>query len=84
MIQSRRRNDPPPRPVTLSAAEDLGAFELAELWADRMAWPLDKRTPYDELAEPPTRTGVTWCWGRCPVRSPAPGCMPGLCSPSGT
>jgi hypothetical protein len=51
MIQSRKRSDPPPRPVTLSAAEDLGAFELAELWADRMAWPVDKRTPYDELAE---------------------------------
>jgi hypothetical protein len=31
MIQSRKRSDPPPRPVTLSAAEDLGPFELAEL-----------------------------------------------------
>jgi hypothetical protein len=51
MIQSRKRSDPPPRPVTLSAAEDLGPFELAELWADRMAWPVDERTPYDELAE---------------------------------
>ena len=51
MIQSRKRSDPPPRPVTLSAAEDLGAFELAELWADRMAWPLNERTQYDELAE---------------------------------
>jgi hypothetical protein len=51
MIQSCKRNDPPPRPVTFSAAEDLGAFELAELWADRMAWPVDGRTPYDELAE---------------------------------
>jgi hypothetical protein len=51
MIRSRRRSDPPPRPVTFRAAEDLGPFELAELWADRMAWPLDKRTPYDELAE---------------------------------
>jgi hypothetical protein len=51
MIQSRKRSDPPPRPVTLSAAEDLGPFELAELWADRTAWPIDERTPYDELAE---------------------------------
>lgn len=51
MIQSRKRNDPPPRPVTFSAAEDLNPFELAELWADRMAWPVDGRTPYDELAE---------------------------------
>lgn len=38
-------------PITLSAAEDLSPFELAELWTDRMAWPVDKRTPYDELAE---------------------------------
>ena len=51
MIQSRKRNDPPPRPVTFTAAEDLNPFELAELWADRMAWPVDGRTPYDELAE---------------------------------
>jgi hypothetical protein len=51
MIQTRKRSDPPPRPITLTAAEDLGAFDLAELWADRMAWPVDKRTLYDELAE---------------------------------
>lgn len=51
MIKSRERSDPPPRPVTLNAAEGLGAFELAELWADRMAWPLNERTQYDELAE---------------------------------
>ena len=51
MIQSRKRNDPPPRPVTFTAAEDLNPFELAELWADRIAWPVDGRTPYDELAE---------------------------------
>jgi hypothetical protein len=31
MIQSRKRNDPPPRPVTFTAAEDLNPFELAEL-----------------------------------------------------
>jgi hypothetical protein len=41
----------PERPVTFRAAEDLGAFELAELWADRMAWPVTERTAYDELAE---------------------------------
>jgi hypothetical protein len=51
MIQSRKRNDPPSRPVTFTAAEDLNPFELAELWADRMAWPVEGRTPYDELAE---------------------------------
>ena len=31
--------------------EVLGAFDLAQLWADRTAWPLNERTPYDELAE---------------------------------
>jgi hypothetical protein len=51
MIQSRKRSDPPPRPITFRAAEDLNPFELAELWADRGAWPVDERTPYDELAE---------------------------------
>ena len=42
---------PPPRPVTFRAAEGLGAFELAQLWADRTAWPIDERTQYDELSE---------------------------------
>jgi len=41
----------PSRPITFRAAEDLGAFELAQLWADRTAWPIDERTQYDELAE---------------------------------
>jgi hypothetical protein len=51
MIQSRKRSDPPQRPITFRAAEDLNPFELAQLWADRGAWPVDERTPYDELAE---------------------------------
>lgn len=51
MSQSRKRSDPPPRPITFRAAEELGAFELAELWADRTAWPIDERAAYDELAE---------------------------------
>lgn len=51
MIQSRKQNDPPQRPITFRAAEDLGAFELAQLWSDRLAWPVDERTQYDELAE---------------------------------
>jgi hypothetical protein len=29
----------------------MSAFELANLWADRLAWPIDDRTQYDELAE---------------------------------
>ena len=37
--------------ITFRAAEDLGPFELAQLWADRTAWPLDERTQYDELSE---------------------------------
>ena len=53
MNRPHRRTGPcaPERPITFRAAEDLGAFELAQLWADRMAWPLNERTAYDELAE---------------------------------
>ena len=51
LIPSHKRSEAPERPVTFNAAEDLGAFQLAELWADRIAWPVIKRTPYDELAE---------------------------------
>jgi hypothetical protein len=51
MIPSYKRAETPERPVTFRAAEDLGAFQLAELWADRIAWPVTERTPYDELAE---------------------------------
>jgi hypothetical protein len=41
----------PALPITFRAAEELGAFELAQLWSDRTAWPIDGRTQYDELAE---------------------------------
>ncbi|HUA24195.1 MAG TPA: hypothetical protein VMA54_08765 [Steroidobacteraceae bacterium] len=51
MNRSRNRSEPPSRPITFRAAEDLGAFELAQLWTDRMAWPIDGRTQYDELSE---------------------------------
>ena len=53
MNRSRRRVDAggPERPITFRAAEELGAFELARLWADCGAWNLDERTAYDELAE---------------------------------
>ncbi|HEX6525265.1 MAG TPA: hypothetical protein VF070_35450 [Streptosporangiaceae bacterium] len=30
---------------------DLSAFDLAQLWADRTAWPIDERAQYDELSE---------------------------------
>jgi hypothetical protein len=48
---SGKRDETPSRPITFRAAEDLGAFELAQLWADRTAWPVDERTQYDELSE---------------------------------
>jgi len=51
MNRSRYRSEPPSRPITFRAAEDLDPFELAQLWADRTAWPIDERTQYDELAE---------------------------------
>jgi hypothetical protein len=51
MIPSHKRPEAPERPITFNAAEDLGAFELAQLWADRTAWPISERTTYDELAE---------------------------------
>ena len=51
MISSHNRAETPQRPITFHAAEDLGAFQLAELWADRTAWPITERTAYDELAE---------------------------------
>jgi hypothetical protein len=51
MIPSHKRPEAPERPITFRAAEDVNPFELAELWADRMAWPVSERTAYDELAE---------------------------------
>ncbi len=51
MIPSHKRSEAPERPITFNAAENLGAFQLAELWADRTAWPITERTAYDELAE---------------------------------
>lgn len=53
MNRSHKRAEPatPERPITFRAAEDLGAFELAQLWADCTAWNLNERTAYVELAE---------------------------------
>jgi hypothetical protein len=48
---SSKSDEAPSRPITFRAAEDLGPFELAQLWSDRTAWPIDERTQYDELAE---------------------------------
>jgi hypothetical protein len=58
MNRSRNRSEPPSRPITFRAAEDLGAFELAQLWADRTMWPIDERTPYDELSELATMSAL--------------------------
>lgn len=46
-----KHDEPPARPITFHAAENLGAFDLARLWADSTAWELVGRTQYDELAE---------------------------------
>jgi hypothetical protein len=48
---SGKSDETPSRPITFRAAEELGPFELAQLWAHRTAWPLDERTQYDELSE---------------------------------
>ncbi len=48
---SGKRDETPSRPITFRAAEDMGAFELAQLWTDRTAWPINERTQYDELSE---------------------------------
>jgi hypothetical protein len=45
------RDDTPSRPITFRVAEGLDPSELAQLWSDRTAWPLDERTRYDELSE---------------------------------
>ncbi len=58
MIPSHKRSETPERPITFKAAEDLGAFQLAELWADRTAWPISERTAYDELAELATMSAL--------------------------
>jgi hypothetical protein len=58
MIPSHKRPEAPKRPITFNAAEDLGAFQLAELWADRTAWPISERTAYDELAELATMSAL--------------------------
>jgi hypothetical protein len=48
---SSKHDEPPSRPITFRAAEDLGALELARLRADSSVWALTDRTQYDELAE---------------------------------
>ncbi len=58
MIPSHKHSETLERPVTFNAAEDLGAFQLAELWADRTAWPINERTAYDELAELATMSAL--------------------------
>jgi hypothetical protein len=58
MIPSHKRSETPERPITFRAAENLGAFGLAELWADRTAWPMNERTAYDELAELATMSAL--------------------------
>jgi hypothetical protein len=62
------RSHIPERPITFRAAEDLGAFELAQLWADRTAWPIAERAPYDELAELACMSALAnWLTGWQPI-----------------
>ena len=58
MIPSHKGSETPERPITFRAAEDLGAFDLAQLWADHTAWPINERTAYDELAELATMSAL--------------------------
>lgn len=65
----------PERPITFRAAEDLGAFELARLWADRTVWPLNDWTAYDERAELACMSAlVTWLtrWQPITIHSAVP------------
>jgi len=55
------RDETMPRPIIFRAAESLGAFEPAQMWVDRTAWPIDGRTQYDELSELAVMSSlVTW------------------------
>ena len=68
MPRPHKRPDGPERPVTFRAAEKLGAFDLAQLWADRTAWPIDERSAYDELAELATMSALaTWLTRWMPI-----------------
>lgn len=68
MARPHKRPDAPERPVTFHAAENLGAFDLAQLWADRAAWPIDERSAYDELAELATMSALaTWLTRWLPI-----------------
>lgn len=58
MIPSHKPSKASERPITFRAAEELGAFELAQLWADRTAWPINERTAYDELGELATMSAL--------------------------
>jgi len=64
MIRSHKRAEGSERPITFNAAERLNAFDLAHLWADRTAWPIDERTHYDELAELACMAALTAWLGR--------------------
>ena len=65
-----KQNESPARPITFRAAEDLGPFELAQLWCDRSAWPIDERTQYDELSELAVMSALAAWLRRC-SRSPS-------------
>ena len=51
MKRSSGKRDETPSTDHVPRREDLGPFDLAQLWCDRTAWPIDDRTQYDELSE---------------------------------
>lgn len=57
-VTAHKRSETPERPITFRAAEDLGAFELAQLWADHTVWPISDRTVYAELTELATMSAL--------------------------
>jgi hypothetical protein len=59
-----KSDEPPARPITFCAAEGLDPFDLAQLWCDRTAWPIDERTQYDELSELVIMSALVTCLRR--------------------
>jgi hypothetical protein len=58
---SRPRTAVGSRVVTFNEAEELGAFELARQWTDRLSWPTLDGTAPDELAELAYMSALA-CW----------------------
>ena len=73
-----KRDEPPARPITFRAAGDLGPFELAQLWCDRTAWPIDDQ--YDWPSELAVMSAFA-IWPRRRAAGRDPRCDARGCSP---